>query len=154
MNDTEHTVECPYCKTLIKQSFFRIQEFYEKCQEFFGCGIDHREKPMTPPDYSSTEKRCECNCYDAEYDTALGTWVCCNCRKIRSRMIRIAAPAPNKAHYESAIEPFAYIRANNLDFFEGNVVKYVTRWRKKGGLDDLRKARVYIDELIRQEEAK
>ena len=52
------------------------------------------------------------------------------------------------------IEPWEYIRANKMDFFEGNVIKYVTRWRNKNCLDDLRKARVYIDELIRQEECK
>lgn len=52
------------------------------------------------------------------------------------------------SHYQSPIEPIDYIEANNLDFFEGNVVKYVTRWRKKDGLKDLRKARDYIEILI------
>ena len=42
------------------------------------------------------------------------------------------------SHYESmSIQPAEYIYDNKLDFFEGNVVKYVTRWRKKGGLQDL-----------------
>ena len=63
------------------------------------------------------------------------------------------SPQPDNSHYTSGIEPWDYIRANELNFFEGNVVKYVTRWRKKNGLDDLRKAKVYIEELIRQEEA-
>lgn len=62
---------------------------------------------------------------------------------------------PDDSHYtKCGIEPWEYIRANKMDFFEGNVIKYVTRWRNKNGLDDLRKARVYIDELIRQEECK
>ena len=62
---------------------------------------------------------------------------------------------PDDSHYtKGGMQPWDYILANNLNFFEGNVVKYVTRWRKKNGLDDLRKARVYIDELIRQEEAR
>lgn len=65
------------------------------------------------------------------------------------------SPLPDNSHYAGlGMQPWDYILANNLNFFEGNVVKYVTRWRKKNGLDDLRKARVYIDELIRQEEAK
>jgi hypothetical protein len=52
-------------------------------------------------------------------------------------------------HYKDlAIQPVQYIRANNLDFFEGNVIKYVTRWRHKGGVQDLRKARHYLDMLI------
>ena len=38
-------------------------------------------------------------------------------------------------HYKTQkIQPVEYIHANNLDFFEGNVVKYVTRWRNKNGL--------------------
>lgn len=55
-------------------------------------------------------------------------------------------------HYlECAIQPVEYIHANGLNFFEGNVVKYITRWRRKNGLADLRKARHYIDLLIELE---
>jgi len=61
---------------------------------------------------------------------------------------------PNKTqiggdHYRlKAIQPWDYIAANRLGFFEGNVVKYVSRWKDKGGVDDLRKARHYLDKLI------
>lgn len=52
-------------------------------------------------------------------------------------------------HYTNgAIQPIEYILANDLDFCEGNVVKYVTRWRHKNGLEDLMKARHYLDFLI------
>jgi len=52
-------------------------------------------------------------------------------------------------HYRlKAIQPWDYIAANRLGFFEGNVVKYVSRWQDKGGVDDLRKARHYLDKLI------
>ena len=52
-------------------------------------------------------------------------------------------------HYKSkAIQPWDYIAANELGYFEGNIVKYVSRWKDKGGLDDLRKARHYLDKLI------
>lgn len=54
-------------------------------------------------------------------------------------------------HYQSSIQPIDYIKANSLGFFEGNAIKYITRWRKKGGVEDLRKARHYIDMLIQQE---
>tara|TARA_R110000796_G_scaffold117383_2_gene230213 strand:- start:15 stop:440 length:426 start_codon:yes stop_codon:yes gene_type:complete len=57
----------------------------------------------------------------------------------------------NKEHYKGGIEPTEYIKSNNLDFFEGNVVKYITRWRKKDGINDLRKAKDYIEMLIKQE---
>jgi hypothetical protein len=55
-------------------------------------------------------------------------------------------------HYKKqAIQPAEYIHANKIGFFEGNVIKYVTRWRDKGGIEDLRKARHYIDMLIELE---
>jgi hypothetical protein len=49
------------------------------------------------------------------------------------------------------MQPWDYIAANNLGYFEGNVVKYVSRWRDKGGIEDLRKARHYLDKLIELE---
>lgn len=55
-------------------------------------------------------------------------------------------------HYASkAIQPFEYIHGNGLGFAEGNVVKYVSRWRDKGGVEDLKKARHYLDLLIEAE---
>ena len=58
------------------------------------------------------------------------------------------------SHYLVTIQPWDYIAANNLGYFEGNVVKYVSRWRDKGGIDDLRKAKHYIDKLIEIETAR
>lgn len=56
-------------------------------------------------------------------------------------------------HYKGkAIQPWDYIAANGLGYFEGNIVKYVSRWRDKGGVDDLRKARHYLDKLIELED--
>jgi len=49
---------------------------------------------------------------------------------------------------DGGIETADFIAAKGLDFFEGNAVKYVTRWRQKGGVEDLRKARWYINKLI------
>jgi hypothetical protein len=37
---------------------------------------------------------------------------------------------------------------NQLGYLEGNVVKYVSRWKQKGGVDDLRKAMHYLEKLI------
>ena len=55
-------------------------------------------------------------------------------------------------HYrEQGIQPITYIYANQLGFCEGNVVKYVTRWKNKGGIDDLRKAIHYLELLIQFE---
>jgi len=51
-------------------------------------------------------------------------------------------------HYDMKIQPVDYIMLNNLGFCEGNVVKYISRWREKGGIADLKKAKHYIDMLI------
>jgi hypothetical protein len=56
------------------------------------------------------------------------------------------------SHYkDKGIQPIVYIHANNLGFCEGNVVKYVTRWKNKGGIADLEKAKHYIELLIQLE---
>lgn len=55
-------------------------------------------------------------------------------------------------HYKHmVIQPLEYALANNLGVCEHAVVKYVSRWRAKGGVEDLRKARHYIDILIEKE---
>ena len=55
-------------------------------------------------------------------------------------------------HYENmAIQPWEVIGRGGLDFWEGNVVKYVMRYRSKNGLEDLEKARHYLDYLIERE---
>ena len=57
------------------------------------------------------------------------------------------------SHYkDKGIQPIIYIHANELGFCEGNVVKYVTRWRDKNGVADLRKAIHYLELLIELEQ--
>ena len=59
-----------------------------------------------------------------------------------------------QAHYTaSTIQPIEYILANRLDFLEGNCIKYISRYRHKNGVEDLKKARVYLDWLIEREES-
>lgn len=59
-----------------------------------------------------------------------------------------STPTPDSrpSHYQTAIDPYKYALANNLGGLEMNVVKYVTRWKKKDGIKDLDKA---IDTLLR-----
>lgn len=55
-------------------------------------------------------------------------------------------------HYnQGGIEPIDYIVKNKLSYCEGNVVKYITRWRHKNGIQDLKKAKQYIDFIIDKE---
>lgn len=59
------------------------------------------------------------------------------------------------SHYsDKSIQPWDYIHANNLCYFTGNCVKYVSRWKDKGGINDLKKAIHYLEKLIELEEGK
>nr|WP_321321469.1 DUF3310 domain-containing protein [uncultured Campylobacter sp.] len=49
------------------------------------------------------------------------------------------------------IQPIEFILANELGFCEGNVIKYLCRYKRKNGLEDLKKARQYLDFLIERE---
>ena len=55
-------------------------------------------------------------------------------------------------HYSKlAIQPVTYINANGLSYLQGNVIKYVTRYKDKNGLQDLEKAKHYVEMLIELE---
>jgi UDP-3-O-acyl-N-acetylglucosamine deacetylase len=55
-------------------------------------------------------------------------------------------------HYKDlVIQPVEYIHKNEIPFIEGSVIKYVTRWRSKGGIQDLQKAVHFIEMLIEME---
>ena len=77
-----------------------------------------------------------------------------NIRKLRSLE---KEEVTNPKHYDKvgfAIQPIEYITKNELDFLEGNVIKYVSRYQHKGGVNDLLKARTYIEFLIERERGK
>lgn len=58
-------------------------------------------------------------------------------------------------HYKKLkIQPIEYIFANDIGFVEGCVIKYVSRWRSKGGIKDLEKAKHFLELLIQLEQEK
>ena len=58
-------------------------------------------------------------------------------------------------HYKKLkIQPIEYIHANQLPYCEANVVKYISRWRDKGGIKDLEKVKHYVDLIIELESLK
>lgn len=60
-------------------------------------------------------------------------------------------------HYGGEGNPYEainIIEAYSLDFCEGNVLKYLLRYKKKNGLEDLKKAQWYLERLIKQQEGK
>lgn len=57
-----------------------------------------------------------------------------------------------KGHYSSrALEPIQVSEAWGLDFLEGSALKYLARYRNKNGVEDLQKAKWYIDRIIMRE---
>jgi len=55
-------------------------------------------------------------------------------------------------HYtKGRIECIEYINAWDMDYLQGNIIKYVTRFEHKGGVEDLEKARFYLNMLIERE---
>lgn len=56
------------------------------------------------------------------------------------------------SHYkDKKIQPWDFIVANGIGYLEGCAIKYLCRWRDKGGIDDLKKARHYLEKLIEVE---
>lgn len=51
-------------------------------------------------------------------------------------------------HYQMGIQPWDYIFANRLGFDEGNIIKYATRHRYKGGAEDIRKVVSYCKHIL------
>ena len=56
-------------------------------------------------------------------------------------------------HYENGteIDVIEFCDVYNLDFIEGNIIKYIVRYKLKNGIDDLEKAKEYLDRLIGRE---
>lgn len=53
-------------------------------------------------------------------------------------------------HYKQCkIQPVEYIHENSLDYFQGNVTKYITRHKNKNGADDVRKAIHYCELILK-----
>ena len=72
-------------------------------------------------------------------------------------IISIGDPVNSPVHYIGQIECIDYLRdkltpAEFTGFCMGNVLKYCSRWRKKNGVQDLHKAKVYLEWAIENEE--
>ena len=54
----------------------------------------------------------------------------------------------NPDYYKKKIEVTDFIIEYDMNFLEGNIVKYVTRYKNKNGIEDLEKAKWYLEKLI------
>ena len=92
---------------------------------------------------------CEmCNCI---LDDDLNCPECeiCNGEKMEEKFDEVNNPP----HYtiRGGIECIDYINAWGMDYLQGNIIKYVTRYELKNGVEDLEKARFYLNMLIERE---
>jgi hypothetical protein len=58
------------------------------------------------------------------------------------------APGNERRHYKGEIQPIEFIEDQELGPHEANIVKYICRYKDKGGAEDLEKAKWYIERLI------
>jgi hypothetical protein len=80
----------------------------------------------------------------------------CSCEECIDRRVAAQAKAQVRqiggSHYKDMpLQPEAFIYANGIGFHEGNAIKYLCRWRRKGGIIDLEKAIHLIELLIAHE---
>lgn len=79
---------------------------------------------------------------------------------IKFKDIKVGSTVANErqvggTHYKSlAIQPWDFIIANQIGYLEGCAIKYLSRWKGKNGLEDLKKAKHFVEKLIETEEAR
>ncbi len=133
------------------------------CESVNNCGVTSLVPTVVDPGEPPTSaKKCEnksCGAYNETSPVNCSTYwdvSGCDTYNAYSHEFRPPSSVPDtseQGHYTAcAIEPIDFIKANNMDFLEGNIVKYIARYKRKDGLKDLSKARQYLDWLIEREE--
>jgi len=116
----------------------------QKQQEQWRTYVDESlEHPL-----NKTSKPCQ------QWDAQTQSYVEVGNDQENIRRIHEDEEVTNPKHYDRVgfgIQPLDYITANELDFLEGNIIKYVSRYPHKGGVNDLLKARTYLEKLIERE---
>jgi hypothetical protein len=73
----------------------------------------------------------------------------------QAKMSAVRSRQVGGSHYtDMAIQPAEYIMANDIPWAEGTAIKYISRWRKKGGIEDLEKAIHILQMLVEHETVK
>lgn len=90
---------------------------------------------------------CDCGAkHKAEWDRTMQD-LATVCEEIKARSALSTQPGGD--HYRKhAIQPVEYIVANGISFLAGNIVKYATRYKDKGGAEDIRKIKHYCDLIL------
>jgi len=51
-------------------------------------------------------------------------------------------------HYHAKIQHWDLVHEHNLDYFQAQIIKYIMRWKKKNGVQDLLKAQHFLEKYI------
>lgn len=87
--------------------------------------------------------------YNGTYTTLEQAKKFCNMKEDKAMSKQIGG-----SHYKAmAIQPAEYIRENNIGWYEGNAIKYISRHKLKGGAEDIKKA-IHNLEMILEEYSK
>lgn len=89
-------------------------------------------------------KNCD-NCKFKVFDKCTCAEVCNNYSMFEPKQDKI-----NPTYYGTGLDVIDFCQKNNLDFMQGNVIKYVTRYKEKNGKEDLLKAMKYIERMIKE----
>lgn len=123
--------------------------------------VCQRKCPCCQSDFLSSDGTYyEYECGTQEYRDDVAESDECRSRQKRRHSDRPSPSSPREAvvhptHYNAGkIEVWDAILDWGLGFLDGNVVKYIARARHKGGIEDLKKAKFYIEKLIAEQEAK
>lgn len=103
---------------------------------------------------------CTCDCATPCPLGKTGSATRCTADELRDALVRKVEPEPVKAndplaeqvggsHYKDMpIQPVEFIHGNGIGYMEGCAIKYLSRWKSKGGVEDLRKAIHFVELLI------
>lgn len=88
--------------------------------------------------YSGKDRYGTCGCDEAEVEV----------NRIPQVVNALDKQVGGRHYKDFVIQPIEYILTNDIPFLEANVIKYVSRWKDKNGVEDLEKAKHYIEILI------
>ena len=94
-------------------------------------------------------KNCD-NCKFKINEKCTCTEFCQNYSMFVSKQKEIANDKINPSYYGTGLDVIDFCQKNNIDFMQGNVIKYVTRYKEKNGKEDLLKAMKYIERMLKE----
>lgn len=136
---TDNVAPYPYCIT---------SEVFTRC---YRAGADIKIHNIYREHNTVYARVTLCNYLEAKQTTSVPLEQLCG-DAVPNKELRVQVGGNHYA--KCAIQPIDYIMANGLDYLQGNVIKYVTRYKDKNGMEDLEKAAHYLRIMIEREKAK